>query len=157
MRRGERAWVYVQDPRYGYGERGSFSFPCVPPNASLVYDVQLLGFEAIDDVRHKRRLLVAVLDRNCTARTCILTDPGRASLVFWCMQGPCANDRAFFCIPYSRLCVCARKPCRVRACAFCRRAMVTVQGCFMRRGWSGPRGVACRAMNCSRPRSLGRL
>lgn len=31
-------------PAYGYGSKGSFSFPSVPPNASLEYDVTLLGF-----------------------------------------------------------------------------------------------------------------
>lgn len=29
---------------------GNFSFPNVPPNAALVYDVQLLGFEPVDEV-----------------------------------------------------------------------------------------------------------
>jgi hypothetical protein len=50
MRRGERAWVYVTDPKYGYGERGSFSFPSVPPGAALAYDATLLEFEPSDDV-----------------------------------------------------------------------------------------------------------
>lgn len=45
MRVGERAWVYVQQPRYGFGDAGSFSFPAVPPGALLVYDVELLAWE----------------------------------------------------------------------------------------------------------------
>lgn len=35
MRRGEVARVWA-GPQYGYGERGSFSFPTVPPAADLV-------------------------------------------------------------------------------------------------------------------------
>jgi tetratricopeptide (TPR) repeat protein len=44
MRRGEHARLWVS-PAYGYGAAGSFSFPTVPPNASLVYDIHLLDFE----------------------------------------------------------------------------------------------------------------
>jgi tetratricopeptide (TPR) repeat protein len=46
MRKGERARFYIQDPKYGYGDRGSFSFPAVPPNSRLVYDVELIHWEA---------------------------------------------------------------------------------------------------------------
>jgi FKBP-type peptidyl-prolyl cis-trans isomerase len=35
MRRGEKARIWA-GPKYGYGEKGSFSFPTVPPNADLV-------------------------------------------------------------------------------------------------------------------------
>lgn len=44
MRRGEKARIWA-GPKYGYGEKGSFSFPTVPPNADLVYDLELLDFE----------------------------------------------------------------------------------------------------------------
>lgn len=44
MRSGERCRVWAA-PKYGYGERGSFSFPTVPPSAHLVYDIELLDFE----------------------------------------------------------------------------------------------------------------
>ena len=44
MRVGEVARVFVH-PKYGYGEKGSFSFPTVPPNADLVYELELLAFE----------------------------------------------------------------------------------------------------------------
>lgn len=45
MRQGEKArlWVHSQ---YGYGDKGSFSFPTVPPQAPLVYDVELLAFDS---------------------------------------------------------------------------------------------------------------
>jgi tetratricopeptide (TPR) repeat protein len=49
MRRGERALVYVLDPSYGYGARGSFSWPSVPPDARLAYDVRLVAWEPPDD------------------------------------------------------------------------------------------------------------
>ena len=45
MKRGEMSRVYVLDPKYGYGERGSFSFPAVPPHSRLVYDVELVQWE----------------------------------------------------------------------------------------------------------------
>lgn len=44
MRVGEVARIFVH-PKYGYGEKGSFSFPTVPPNADLVYELELLAFE----------------------------------------------------------------------------------------------------------------
>ncbi|KAG2435086.1 hypothetical protein HXX76_007173 [Chlamydomonas incerta] len=50
MCRGEKALVYILDPAYGYGERGSFSFPCVPPNSALVYEVEMLGWEGIEEM-----------------------------------------------------------------------------------------------------------
>jgi len=50
MARGEKARIWIEDPRkFGYGERGSFSFPAVPPLAKLVYDVELVAFEPPDD------------------------------------------------------------------------------------------------------------
>mgnify|MGYP001810883456 CR=1 FL=1 len=45
MRVGERAAVYVTDPSYGYGEKGSFSFPSVPPSCQLVYEVDMIAWE----------------------------------------------------------------------------------------------------------------
>lgn len=50
MRRGERARVRVA-PQYGYGEAGNFSFPTVPSNAALEYDVDLVDWEEVDEVR----------------------------------------------------------------------------------------------------------
>lgn len=44
MRVGERCHVWVS-PDYGYGAEGNFSFPAVPGNAALTYDVELLDFE----------------------------------------------------------------------------------------------------------------
>ena len=47
---GEKARVWIEDPRsFGYGERGSFSFPAVPPLAELVYEVELVAFEPPED------------------------------------------------------------------------------------------------------------
>jgi hypothetical protein len=51
MRPGERAWVYITDHKYGYGDRGSFSFPSVPPACQLVYDVTMVTCEPPDEVR----------------------------------------------------------------------------------------------------------
>eukprot|EP00197_Chlamydomonas_leiostraca_P004432 CAMPEP_0202859602 /NCGR_PEP_ID=MMETSP1391-20130828/1645_1 /ASSEMBLY_ACC=CAM_ASM_000867 /TAXON_ID=1034604 /ORGANISM="Chlamydomonas leiostraca, Strain SAG 11-49" /LENGTH=376 /DNA_ID=CAMNT_0049538651 /DNA_START=34 /DNA_END=1161 /DNA_ORIENTATION=+ len=48
MRPGERAAVYVQDHKYGYGEAGSFSFPAVPPAAALAYEVEVVDWEDPD-------------------------------------------------------------------------------------------------------------
>ncbi len=39
MRRGERCRLQVA-PQYAFGERGSFSFPSVPPNADVEYEVR---------------------------------------------------------------------------------------------------------------------
>lgn len=44
MRRGERCHVWVA-PQYGYGKKGNFSFPTVPPEAHLTYDIELVDFE----------------------------------------------------------------------------------------------------------------
>lgn len=52
MRPGERAWVYITDHKYGYGDKGSFSFPSVPPACQLVYDVNMVTCEPPDEVRH---------------------------------------------------------------------------------------------------------
>ncbi|KAG2428594.1 hypothetical protein HYH02_014296 [Chlamydomonas schloesseri] len=49
MCRGEKSLVFITDPAYGYGERGSFSFPCVPPDSALVYEVEMLGWESIEE------------------------------------------------------------------------------------------------------------
>lgn len=38
MLRGERCRLKVA-PSYAFGQRGSFSFPSVPPNADLEYEV----------------------------------------------------------------------------------------------------------------------
>lgn len=56
MRPGERAWVYIMDHKYGYGERGSFSFPSVPPACQLVYDVTMITCEPPDEVGGVRQV-----------------------------------------------------------------------------------------------------
>ncbi len=43
-----RFLVGAQDPKYGYGEAGSFSFPAVPPSAQLVYEVEFVDFEDVN-------------------------------------------------------------------------------------------------------------
>ena len=44
MRVGEicHAWV---SPEYGYGDDGNFSFPSIPPRATLSYSIELVDFE----------------------------------------------------------------------------------------------------------------
>lgn len=54
MRPGEKANVYVTDPKYGYGDKGSFSFPSVPPACQLVYEVEMLTWEPPAEVRQGR-------------------------------------------------------------------------------------------------------
>ncbi|GFH10027.1 peptidylprolyl isomerase, partial [Haematococcus lacustris] len=39
----------AQDPTYGYGEAGSFSFPAVPPGARLTYELECVDFEEAED------------------------------------------------------------------------------------------------------------
>ena len=50
MKVGERARLRVA-ARYGYGAAGSFSFPFVPPGSDLEYELELLGFDEVDEVR----------------------------------------------------------------------------------------------------------
>lgn len=47
---GEKAHVYVMDPKYGYGDKGSFSFPSVPPACQLMYEVEMLTWEPPEEV-----------------------------------------------------------------------------------------------------------
>jgi hypothetical protein len=54
MRCGEKARLWVP-PEYGYGERGSFSFPTVPPNADLVW-VSLLWLQVVTVQPNKQML-----------------------------------------------------------------------------------------------------
>lgn len=52
MKSGERALLHV-GWELGYGKEGSFSFPNVPPMADLVYEVELIGFDDVKEVRNK--------------------------------------------------------------------------------------------------------
>eukprot|EP00899_Mesostigma_viride_P023140 jgi/Mesvir1/400/Mv11291-RA.1 len=45
MRKGERCLLNV-GPEYGYGKAGHFSFPSVPPDSHLVYEVELISFSS---------------------------------------------------------------------------------------------------------------
>ncbi len=56
MRRGERCRLHVA-PQYAFGERGSFSFPSVPPNANVEYEVNSL--------KHPRAWLYVLKCDNC--------------------------------------------------------------------------------------------
>lgn len=58
MAKGEVALVYVQDPVYGYGERGSFSFPAVPPRSRLVYRVEMVSWETAEETDGDRGSLL---------------------------------------------------------------------------------------------------
>ena len=49
----ERALVHVP-ASLAYGAQGSFSFPNVPPNADLVCEVHLVGFDAPKQVGEAR-------------------------------------------------------------------------------------------------------
>jgi FKBP-type peptidyl-prolyl cis-trans isomerase len=48
MERGEVARVSCT-AEYGYGSKGNFSFPSVPPDAALTYEVEVLDWEEVDD------------------------------------------------------------------------------------------------------------
>ena len=45
MKVGEICHVWVS-PEFGYGEKGNFSFPSIPPNSHLSYAIELVDFEA---------------------------------------------------------------------------------------------------------------
>ncbi len=89
MRPGERSLVYVTDPFYGYGERGSFSFPSVPPSCQLLYEVDMLTWEPPAEVIVLRRSSVC------------------ADATMTCASIPLCTSRAG-----ARVCVCARAPGR---------------------------------------------
>jgi hypothetical protein len=50
MHVGEKSVVEV-GPEYGFGEKGSFSFPSVKPNAALVYELELVAASPPEDKR----------------------------------------------------------------------------------------------------------
>lgn len=56
MKRGERSLLHVSPP-YGYGEKGSFSFPTVPPNAHLEYEVELIDWGEVDEEKDPRSMM----------------------------------------------------------------------------------------------------
>jgi hypothetical protein len=53
MQAGERSLLHVEW-RQGYGKNGSFSFPTVPPQSDLIYEVELLAFEPAKEVSQLR-------------------------------------------------------------------------------------------------------
>lgn len=55
MRVGERAWVWV-DAQYGWGAQGNFSFPTIPPNASLTYEIELIDYEPPSEDKSYREM-----------------------------------------------------------------------------------------------------
>jgi hypothetical protein len=61
MRAGEFAELRVS-PLYGYGDRGSGSFPSIPPAAALQYSVQLLEFSEVVGKDKKEMLFEERLD-----------------------------------------------------------------------------------------------
>lgn len=48
MKKGEKARLQVS-AEYGYGAQGSFSFPTVPPNARLEYDIELIDWDPVNE------------------------------------------------------------------------------------------------------------
>lgn len=69
MRVGERSHVWVSS-EYGYGQRGNFSFPTIPPHTNLVYDLELVQYEppregkSSGDMMYEERLEAAKRRRN---------------------------------------------------------------------------------------------
>ncbi|CAG9466169.1 unnamed protein product [Pedinophyceae sp. YPF-701] len=56
MRPGEKCRIEVES-KYGFGERGNFSFPHVPPNARLAYDLELVAVEPPSDEKDVSQML----------------------------------------------------------------------------------------------------
>lgn len=48
MKSGEHALLHV-GWEFGYGKEGSFSFPNVPPMADIIYEVELIGFDEVNE------------------------------------------------------------------------------------------------------------
>ena len=67
MRAGETCELQLA-PAYGYGDKGSFSFPSVPPKATLEYTVTLLGFSPAEDKEVGQMLFEERLDAAQRAR-----------------------------------------------------------------------------------------
>ncbi|TVU50846.1 hypothetical protein EJB05_02237 [Eragrostis curvula] len=57
MRSGERALLHV-GWELGYGKEGNFSFPNVPPMADLVYEVELIGFDDVNEGKARSDMTV---------------------------------------------------------------------------------------------------
>ncbi|XP_020572049.1 peptidyl-prolyl cis-trans isomerase FKBP42 [Phalaenopsis equestris] len=57
MNSGERALLHV-GWELGYGEEGSFSFPNVPPSADLLYEVELIGFDEVEEGKARSDMTV---------------------------------------------------------------------------------------------------
>jgi hypothetical protein len=74
MQAGERSLLHV-DWRQGYGKDGSFSFPTVPPQSDLIYELELLAFEPAKEVSHLRMIYVVFCDvcRNRRRLICNVT------------------------------------------------------------------------------------
>lgn len=51
MKAGERALLHV-GWELGYGKEGNFSFPNVPPMADIIYEVELIGFDEVQEVSY---------------------------------------------------------------------------------------------------------
>jgi hypothetical protein len=79
MRPGERSWVYITDYKYGYGEKGSFSFPSVPPATQLVYDVTMVTCEPPEEVSSRRCMCVE--EGGVRGRGASATGKGRVRVV----------------------------------------------------------------------------
>lgn len=57
MKSGERALLHV-GWELGYGEEGNFSFPNVPPEADLIYEVELIGFDEVKEGKARSDMTV---------------------------------------------------------------------------------------------------
>lgn len=67
MRVGEVCSM-TSGPEYGYGATGNFSFPSVPPNATLCYTLELLAFsppteKKLNEMFYEERLEAALRRR----------------------------------------------------------------------------------------------
>ncbi|GBG66625.1 hypothetical protein CBR_g66761 [Chara braunii] len=57
MRAGEKCLLRVKSDK-AYGREGNFSFPHVPPDADLLYEVELVGFDILEEGKHRSLMTV---------------------------------------------------------------------------------------------------
>lgn len=61
MKIGELALLHIHHT-LAYGKEGSFSFPNVPPEADVIYEVELIGYEEPREVPFNRAINSAAGD-----------------------------------------------------------------------------------------------
>jgi len=100
MRKGEECWLYLK-PGYGYGAKGSFSFPHVPSRANLAYRITLLEWTAPDeekprgDMFFEERLEAAERRKEAANKVYAAQDYGQAMQAYTIALSYVNEDFAF--------------------------------------------------------------